>query len=240
MNTKTLFFTTALVCFASIATANDTYYLPSDSFFYFRPNIGELNSFAETESPTVPYGSHWNAGFGCGHIGYKDLMLKNLSAESKAALIQAFKQLKPKVDADEKLGGRMSVFVYSKEYDWKRFEIALQYNESWVDESVSFGANREHVRLESFVQNPTSIMQNWRDSNLVQSLGADCPKLPEGHKQAWTKTPAAVDSDKVAFLIIAARNFDDYVAPKNCQTILEIFGGKLTKYKKINGEWHPE
>ena len=111
MNTKTLFFTIALVCFASIATANDTYYLPSDSFFYFRPNIGELNSFAETESPTVPYGSHWNAGFGCGHIGYKDLMLKNLSAESKAALIQAFKQLKPKVDTDEKLGGRMSVFV---------------------------------------------------------------------------------------------------------------------------------
>ena len=243
MNNRAFTLSIALVAaFVQLAFGNNTYFLPGDAYFYTRMDLADTKELAKTESPAINYGSPRGALFEykCGYIGYQQLQLVGLSDESKEAFPKAFEMLRKEVESDPLLDGKMSVFVYSQRYDWKKHGVALQYNEDWVRQSVAFGASREHVRLESFGQQPTSIMQNWRDSNLVEPLNAECPKLPEGHRQAWTKSPVTADSANLQFLIIPGRNFDDFASPANETSILQISNGKLTKFSRVNGKWISE
>ncbi len=200
-------------------------------------DLADVERLTESDAPTVSYGSHRKGGFGCGYIGYQHLKLTGMTDKTKDSFARAFKLLQQKIDEDPNIQGKMSVFVYSKKYDWRKHGIALQFNENWVEDSVRFGVTREHVRLESFVEYPDSIIRNWRDSPIVKPLDVKLPEIPIGHKQAWTKTPAEVDSTKCRFLIIPNRDFDEYVFPENGQQVFEILEGNLRQHKKIDGEW---
>lgn len=224
----------------SQALANNTSFLPGDAYFYTRFDLESARALADSESPILQYGNHWNGGYGCGFIGYDKLELTKMSAETKSAIVDAYQQFQDEIKEDPNLGGQMSVFIYSDEYDWNKFGLGLQYNENWVDESVAFGTSRDHVRLESFVEHPTAIMQNWRDSTLVAPLPTQNPKLPDGHKQAWTDTPVKIDAAKCRILIIPNRDFDSYVLPMNGLELIEITNGTLTRFHRTNGEWQPK
>ena len=220
--------------------ANNTYFLPGDAFFYVRLDLESSQKLADSKSPILQYGSHWNGGFGCGHIGYQKIELANMPDTTKKAIANSYRKFQDKIKRDANLGGQMSVFVYSKEYDWKKHGLGLQYNENWVSESVAFGASRDHVRLENFVAQPSSLMQSWRDSTLVAPLPTSNPKLPDGHNQAWTETPVSIDCSKCRILIIPNRNFDSYVTPVNGLELIEIADGTLTQFARTNGEWEPK
>lgn len=238
MNTRK--FTLAVliaVAACGLLKANNTFFLPGDAYFFTRMDLADAKLLADAESPVFRYGSHYNGGVGCGYIGYQNLELTEMTDETKAAFIEAFNLVRTQIADDPNLGGKMSVFVYSKDYQWRTHGLALQFNEDWVAESVRFGAPRKHVRLESFVEMPSSIIKNWRDSNLVSSLNATCPKLPKGHRGAWTKSPVKIKSSKCRFLVIPHRDFDSVVQPANKQELIEISGGKLTQYIRSNGEW---
>ena len=228
---------TLLLTASQTLHANNTYFLPGDAFFYARLDLESAQKLADSESPILPYGSHSNGGFGCGYIGYKNIELAKMSDATKAAIVDAYRQFRDEVNGDANLGGKMSVFIYSKEYDWKKYGLGLQYNENWVAESVAFGVSRDHVRMENFVEQPSALMQNWRDSNLIAPLPTTNPKLPDGHKQAWTKTPISIDCSKCRILITPNRDFDSYVTPANGQELVEISDGKLTRFIRTNGEW---
>ena len=220
--------------------ANNTYFLPGDAFFYVRLDLEASQKLADSKSPILPYGSNWNGGFGCGHIGYQNIELTNMSDTTMKAIVNSYRKFQDEINRDANLRGKMSVFVYSKEYDWRKRGLGLQYNENWVPESVAFGASRDHVRLENFVAQPSSLMQSWRDSTLVAPLSTSNPKLPDGHKQAWTKTPVSIEGSKCRILIIPNRNFDSYVTPANGLELIEITDGTLTHFIRTNGEWKPK
>ena len=220
--------------------ANNTYFLPGDAFFYVRLNLQAANKLAGSESPILHYGSHWNGAAGCGYIGYQSIQINEMPAATKAAIVDAYKQFQDEINRDSSQRGKMSVFIYSTEYDWKKHGLGLQYNENWMKESVAFGVLRDHVRLESFVKHPNSVAQSWRDSTLVAPLPTKNPKLPKGHEQAWTKTPVSIDCSKCRFLIIPNRNFDSYVRPSNGLELIEISDGSLTHFVQTNGEWIPK
>jgi len=226
---------------SSLSLANNTYFLPGDAYFYIRLDLESAQQLTNSKSPILQYGSHWNGGYGCGQIGYQKIELTNMSADTKSAIVDTYRKFEKTVNDDPNLsGGQISVFVYSDEYDWGKFGLGLQYNENWVDESVAFGVSRDHVRLESFVTKPNSIMQNWRDSTLIAPLPAVCPTLPNGHKQAWTKTPVKIDLAKCKIVILPNRDFDSYVTPTNGLQLIEISDGKLTRFERTNGEWKPQ
>ena len=229
-----------LIAVSQTLHANNTYFLPGDAFFYIRLDLEASLKLADSKSPILPYGSHWNGGFGCGHIGYQNIEFTNMSDATKKAFVDSYRKFQDDIDSDQNLGGKMSVFVYSKDYDWKKYGLGLQYNENWVSESVAFGAPRDHVRLENFVAQPSSLMQSWRDSTLVAPLPTSNPKLPDGHKQAWTKTPVSIDCSKCRILIIPNRNFDSHVAPSNGLELIEIADGASTQFTHTNGEWNPK
>lgn len=219
----------------SLSLANNTYYLPGDAFFYARLDLESSRALAESESPILSYGNHWNGGYGCGYIGYQKIEFRQMADGTKKAIVEAYQHFEDEIKKDPNLNGKMSVFVYSRKYDWKKYGLGLQYNEEWVDESVAFGASREHVRLESFVKRPESLMRNWRDSTLVDPLPAQIAKLSTAETE--TGTSVRIDSSKCRMLIIPNRDFDSYVIPANGVELIEICAGKLSRYERKNGEW---
>ena len=217
--------------------ANNTYFLPGDAFFYARLDSNSAKKLAESVSPVLPYGSHWNGGAGCGYIGYQTIKLIKMSDTTKAAIVESYRHFENKIKDDPNLRGKMSVFIYANKYDWKKYGLGLQYNENWAPESVAFGASKDHVRLESFVGQLSSVMQNWRGSTFVAPLPTTNPELPAGHKQAWTESSVSIECSKCRILIIPNRNFDSYVTPANGLELIEISDGALTKFTRTDGEW---
>lgn len=230
------------LCAASGASANNTFFLPGDAYFYTRLGSDEIEKLKGVDAPIFTYGSHWNGGFGCGFIGYQKLQILEIPAEVQAALKVAYEKFRSDISERDDLQGKMSVFIYSADYDWQKRGLGLQYNERWVDESVRFGFGRDHLRLESFVIAPNAIVRNWRDADLVSPLNAQCPVLPADHTQAWSKSPVEMEAKNAKLLIIPNRDFDDYVEtfPEEGLEVIEIADGKLTHFVSVDRRWQAE
>jgi len=223
--------------FCSPVFAHNTRFLPGDAYFYARVDLESARALADSETPILQYGSHRNGGAGCGYIGYHELEFTGMSADTKTAIVDAYRQFRDEIESDADLLIQMSVFIYSAKYDWRKFGLGLQYNENWVDESVAFGAPRDHVRLESFVEEPTSIIRNWRDSTLVDPLPTENPSLEKVRKQAWATASVKIDAADCKILIIPNRDFDSYVSPVDGLQLIEIEDGILTCFRRANGKW---
>ena len=79
-------FTTWLVIVGfgcSVSLANNTFFLPGDAYFYVRLDLESARQLTDHESPVLDYGSHWNGGYGCGHLGYEKIDLTSMSAATK-------------------------------------------------------------------------------------------------------------------------------------------------------------
>jgi len=240
---------------ASPVFGNNTYFLPGDAFFFVRLDLETTQNLQKQKSPVLQYGPKSNSAAGCGYIGYTKIELRNANADTKNALLEAFRKFESEIEDDlqaqlgaptgkfiakdpPKLKGKMNVFIYPSEYDWKKHRIAIRYNENWAEESVAFGTMPEHTALGEFSSN--AIARSWRDSKLVSSLNAKCPKLPDGHGETFPTpcdTPVHVDASKCSFIVIPNRDFDSYIFPSNGIKLIEIAGGKLAYYQRENGEW---
>ena len=184
-----------MIVFSSTALGHNTYFLPGDAFFFTRVDQRVLTELESAESPVLQYGSPFNAGMGCGYIGYSTIQLEEMSDETKAALVKSYQQFETEIkdrllaESQPNSGGfgspetaarvEINVFVYSADYDWKEHGIGIQYNENWADESVAFGVKRKNTILSAF--SPYTVALNWRDAELVEPLGVECPELPKGH-----------------------------------------------------------
>ncbi|QDU53080.1 hypothetical protein [Gimesia panareensis] len=222
---------------ATHAYANNTRFLPGDAFYYIRLNLKEIQKFQSVESPLFAYGNHWNGGFGCGYWGFDELQLLQMPAETRRALLETYRELQPEIEKNENLLGKMSVFVYNKDYDWQKYGLGLQYNENWLDESVDLGMSRDHARLESFVEKPSSINQNRKYSKEIPALKVKLPKRPRDKPLSWTAHPVRLNCAQCQLLIIPDREFDHYVHPRDGLKVIRIVDGKRSVFHCSKGKW---
>ena len=237
-----VFALTLLLMTSTPLLANNTFFLPGDAYFFARMTLDQVEALQDEKSPTFEYGSHSDGGYFCGYIGIRKLQVTDIPVDDRLALLKACREIKSEIEKQSAYTDevKLNIFVYRKDYDWQQLGLALQYNEDWVDQSVKFGAMREHVRLESFVTKPDLLMKNWRDSETVEPLGAVCPELPEGHRQAWSKTPAVISADKCKFLLVPDREFDSYAQKKSGITVVEIVDGNHKRYVKQGSRWNEQ
>lgn len=74
MNHTRLITSVALAAFgSSVSLANNTFFLPGDAYFYVRLDLKGARQLDDVESPVLHYSSHWDAGVGCGFIGYEKI-----------------------------------------------------------------------------------------------------------------------------------------------------------------------
>jgi hypothetical protein len=138
----------------SVAVGHNTFFLPGDAFFFARIDTKTAKKLLDVESPTFSYGSPGNGGLGCGFIGYHKLQIKSMPLATRKALLDACKLFAKRAAKNpNNLDGKISFFIYSRDYDWKKHGLALQFNEKWADESVAFGVPRDYVLLGSRFDN---------------------------------------------------------------------------------------
>jgi hypothetical protein len=232
----------------SLASANNTHFLPGDCFFFTRLTMREIESLSDMSSPQFVYRSHWNGGRGCGVFGLEFLEIVDMPDSEKAALKAAYQSLadilEPELEIDDHLNAfegdkTISILIYNYDYDWQRFGIGLQYNEDWADQTAAFGARRDHLVLESFIgthepRGAQFIERNWRDSSLVPQLVAEPPALEKG--KYVSRAPVKQRAPRL-FVVLPNRDFDSYFVPKEGARLCIIRDGSLHEYEFKQRKW---
>jgi len=203
---KNFCFWLALLSFLTMksnANAHNTFFLPGDAFFHTVLTEDVLNQMEKEKSPVFEYARPEFLGESfCGYAGFAKLEFKNMPDSLKQQLRKLYgdlREITPKIveitdeiiykegdlhDIEVKTGNKLtreingfSVFLVNRNFDVTKHTLGLKYNEEWVDQVAAFGHDRRHLRLESFVQTPDAIAEEWRDSPLVPPLSAESPAM---------------------------------------------------------------
>ena len=207
------------ICFllATPCSANNSFFIPGDAFFYFEIDQSEWKALKSGELTIVDYDRPEEMSFTfCGYAGYKKLDLSSLSDQFRGQLIKSIASMKEKyptkiveIDHGEpKLFGapsgiekketnKLRIFVYNRSFDFSQFRIGLKYNESWADTAVRLGFKRDHFRYDFFVPTPQGIAESWRMGSAVSPLKVQFPDSDRG----YVTTPMRIDPSAVTFLI---------------------------------------
>lgn len=217
MTSRILFVAGICLLPATPCSANNSYFIPGDAFFYFEIDQSEWKALTSGELTIVDYDRPEGMSFTlCGYAGYKKLDLSGLSGQFRARLIKAIASMKEKyptkiveIDHGEpKLFGapsgiekketnKIRIFVYNRSHDFSQLRIALKYNESWADTAVRLGHKRDDFRYDFFVPTPEGIAESWRMGSAVSPLEVQLPDSEKG----FVTVPMKIDSSKVTVLI---------------------------------------
>ncbi|QDU73103.1 hypothetical protein Pan97_00700 [Bremerella volcania] len=209
----------AASCFllATPCSANNSYFIPGDAFFYCEIDQSEWKALQSGELSILDYDRPEEMSFSlCGYAGYKRLDLSNLSDKFRAQLIKAIASMKEKyptkiveIDHGEpkffgdpagierKETNKLRIFIYNSSFDFSQFRIGLKYNESWAETAVRLGFKRDHFRYDFFVPTPQGIAESWRMGSAVSPLKVQLPDSDRGYVTA----PMKIEPSKVTFLV---------------------------------------
>lgn len=253
---KYLITTFVLLSLAHPAYATNRGFMPGDAFFYSVLTQDRLTALADPESRKFPYVRPKGEEFAfCGFAGYWSLelpadsepLVRNLNSlytslrrHSPRELIEHTNEDGTKTQIET---NGFHVFVYNLDFDPLKYDIALRYNENWVEDESSFGPRPSITRLESFVIDRVAFSNDWRDAAAVPPLRTECPLIPEQEKRmklgmgsAWIDTPVVADGE-VQIIVTASDNFQHYVNRRNGITFYCVRKSGVTQYSVKQGEW---
>lgn len=217
MATRILLVAGICILFATPCSANNSFFIPGDAFFYFEIDQSEWEDLKSGGFKIANYDRPEEMSFTlCGYAGYQKLDLSSLSNQFQGRLIQAIASMKEKyptqfVEVDhgepklfaapsgieKRELNKIRVFVYNSSHDFSRLRIALKYNESWADTAVRLGFKRDHFRYDFFVPTPEGIAESWRMGSDVSALKVQLPDSNRG----YVTDPMKIDSSQVTVLI---------------------------------------
>lgn len=242
--------------------ANNNFFLPGDAFFHTVLTQDALRALETTQNPIFRYQrpSHLDSFF-CGVAGFEQLEVKEMPPAIKASLVSVYRELResqplqielvPEVklvqedlETVEVKTGKMlrrelngfSMFFYNADFAVNRYRLALKYNETWLEEVVSFGHSREFARCEFFVREEKAIMSAWRDAQQVKPLGVLAPPI---QKRSSTKLlPPITLTSKIRILVFPTTDFLSYYERE--QGFYEVTAAGIQWYQpRGNGKWEP-
>ncbi|MEC7565341.1 MAG: hypothetical protein VX738_06620 [Planctomycetota bacterium] len=219
---------------STAARANNNYFLPGDSFFHTVLTESMLQEIEKSKSPVFRYvrPDHLDT-FLCGFAGFDKLQVKDMSPAIKKNLQGLYRDLREDYplqielveeirrvpgdaigDGDKEIKtGKIlrrelngfSMFFYNAGFDANRYRIALRYNETWVEDVVSFGHQREHIQFEFFIREEKAILSDWRDASLVKPLDVIGPAIEV--RRSRDALPPVTLTSKMRVFILPKTNF---------------------------------
>ncbi|MEX1095646.1 MAG: hypothetical protein WED34_06320 [Planctomycetales bacterium] len=227
----------AISACGSVASANNTSFLPGDAYFFARLSQNDIAAIQQQNSPTLEYGNWKTWGRGCGFAGHSKLRIPAMPKSMRDDLAAAFSDfaaatgtsaLETRLGTEEKL---MCVFIHNEDYDWQEHGLAIQYNEEWVAETVAFGYAEEHVVMETFVSSAGAITNAWRDSPRIPRLKATVPE------KAGDREFVPEATGDLQLIVVPKTNFDDYFARKSDLPLVVITKNGSKSYTSRDGRW---
>ncbi|MAI30393.1 MAG: hypothetical protein CBE00_00650 [Planctomycetaceae bacterium TMED240] len=240
------------------AGAHNTYFLPGDAFFHTVLTEETLNRIEEEKNPIFNYSRpEFLDNSLCGYAGFSKLEFRNMPIELKQRLRQVYDELREDVpkrieirdeiiykqgefgDIAVKTGNQLtrevngfSVFVVNDTFLSTRFVLGLKYNEDWGEQVTAFGHDRNHVHLESFIQTPEAIAEDWRDSKLVAPLSTECPVVSNKNISV-----PVLASPSCKFMVLKHPDVQELADADKNNSMYEISTAGVTRYIKKGKHW---
>ena len=255
----------AILQLPTAAQANNNFFLPGDAFFHTVLTESLLQDIEKSKSPVFRYvrPDHLDT-FLCGFAGFDMLQVKEMSPAIKKNLQALYRELREDYplqielvqetrwvrgsieDGDKEIKtGRIlrrelngfSMFFYNAGFDANRYRIGLKYNETWAEEVMAFGHQREHIQFEFFIREEKAILSDWRDSQLVKPLDVISPPI-EPRRSSKPLPPVTLRS-KVRVFILPESNFQS--AFDRSRGIYEVTETGIQNYRPRGNAWsaHP-
>ena len=251
----------AILQLPTAAQANNNFFLPGDAFFHTVLTESLLQDIEKSKSPVFRYvrPDHLDT-FLCGFAGFDMLQVKEMSPAIKKNLQALYRELREDYplqielvqetrwvrgsieDGDKEIKtGRIlrrelngfSMFFYNAGFDANRYRIGLKYNETWAEEVMAFGHQREHIQFEFFIREEKAILSDWRDSQLVKPLDVISPPI-EPRRSSKPLPPVTLRS-KVRVFILPESNFQS--AFDRSRGIYEVTEAGIQYYRPLGNAW---
>ena len=243
---------------ACAGNAHNTFFLPGDAFFHTVLTEEVLNRIENQKNPVFTYSRpRFLANSLCGSAGFSKLEFRGMPVKFKKQLREVYNNLRESVpkrieitdeiiwkkgdigDVAVKTGTQInrelngfSIFVVNADFNLAKHILGLKYNEDWADQVTAFSHDRNHVRLESFIQTPEAIAVDWRDSQLVAPLSTECP--PITNKNIAVPVLAA---PTCKFLVFEQPDLRQLTDADNLDAMYEISESGVTRYTKNGKHW---
>ena len=252
----TLLLLAAILGSAQNLMATNRGFMPGDAFFHSVLTQDDCEQLTKSPLPTLEFVRPKGEPFtGCGYAGYWSLQLpaesaplfSNLSKLYSGLRRHAPRELTEHIDGDGKKQqyetNGFHIFVYNKDFDPLRYDIALRYNETWVADESSFGPHPSITHLESFVIDSFAFSNDWRDAAVVAPLKTECPPIPDqerrmklgmGNKRIDESVLAKGD---IQIIVTASPDLRRYVHRKNGTLFYSVTNEGIKQYQAKNGDW---
>ena len=199
---------------ASLAHANNNYFLPGDAFFPTEVTADVLTKLQAAKPGEYEFrysGFQSHGGFFCGYAGYSVAQipavdrpfvanLAKVYAKIRVAYRKEFVEFEEDGKTQRQETNGMRVLFYPEKFDFPRYKLGLQYNEKWVEEIVKFGHDAERIRLGELIDDKDAIIESWRDSTRVGTFAVEIPKL-DLEPSRRVETPMIIKGDVKAIVI---------------------------------------
>lgn len=248
--------TFVLLTLAHPACATNRGFMRGDACFHSILTKDLCTALADSDSPLLPFVRPKGEKFAfCGYAGYWSLQLpagseplvKNLGVLYTSLRRNSPRELREHTD-EEGTTSRIEtngfhLFVYNRDFDPLEYDIALRYNETWVDDESSFGPHPSITRLEPFVIDRVAFSNDWRDAAAVPPLRTECPPIPEQEKRMKLGMgnkridAPVVAQGEVQIIVAVSDNLRRYVNRRRGATFYSVTNSGVKQYIAKHGEW---
>lgn len=250
---RTLVCITTMVSFiAPEARAFTTNFFPGDSHFTTDLSQRSLKRIKTENGLQFSYYVIAGKVMFCGHAGFLNLNFEGKTAKLKANYLRAasilFEKFMPDIDSygvpslveDD----FFPVFVYNRDFDFKKYMIGPRYNENWENVQLDmFGL--KHANYPGF-DNQDLIYRDYRDAEKARPLELiqPLPKIrkfsPEMGIPGAISNPIQMEASKVQILILAggAYEISKFAEKQPRRTLFRITDDSIERLETdYEGKW---
>jgi hypothetical protein len=225
--------------------ANNNLFLPGDAFF--PTELSEVDLKRISTEPAgkrlFTYSSYdtYPMAF-CGNAGYQLVILENVDdafVKNLKATYEEIHRAMPRKFVEEKQDGKtrlvesnpIRVLFCSASFQFPKHSLGLRYNENWVEEAVSFGHKRDHLRLCCMINHPDALERSWRDAKTVSPLG----EIVAGGKN--TPADSAIVRGPLRAVVIGEHVPADYFGSGDANWLYVVDSSGSKELRRYDGEW---
>lgn len=235
----------------SIAHANNNLFLPGDAFF---PTILSKQSLeqlldAPDKQHRFTYANWAYEGALCGYAGYgvAAAKLDRAVLDNLELAYDFMRQSEPRLleesieDSDIKLieVNPIKLLIYAADFEFPKRALGLRYNENWVDEAVTFGHRRSHLRLCRLVEDLAAVELAWRDSSVVAAWPSQLPKV-EPTSRGVRREPVILNGPFKIYLIGSESLTDIFKRKERYNTVLCVDSQGVTVFSCFERKWRSQ
>jgi hypothetical protein len=240
----------AAVVLSGAALGNNNFFLPGDAFFPTTLTAEQIAGLkADGASPHVfEYSSlgGYDGAF-CGYAGYPRAKFPDLDDAFIANLKRVharLRELEPRQLIERERDGQkhlvetnpMRVLFYPHDFEFPKFELGLQYNENWAEETMKFGHPRHMFRLCCLVEDADAIMESWRDSTDVPGLEATLPDVELRPEWVETIEPVIIRGPLKA-IVVTSQPLTEYYRRREWPTVWIVDSSGIVEKWFEDGKW---